>query len=316
MSNASRYSIVIPVYQNRESLPELLQALESLNADLAGLLEVVFVIDGSPDDSADFLVSTLPSCRFQSLLLLHSRNFGSFAAIRSGLSQATGPYFAVMAADLQEPPELMLDFFRSLESEPIDVTVGTRTGRDDPLLSRWASALFWSLYRRLVEPEMPHGGVDVFGCNQQVRDHLIDLDEANSSLVGLLFWLGFRRKEVPYRRLRRQHGSSAWTWSGKLRYLFDSAFSFSDLPIRLLILGGATGVVISVTFALVVLVARFLRLIPVPGYAAIVLAITFFAAVNTLSLGIVGGYIWRAFENSKGRPGAVVRSTSRFEGKS
>jgi glycosyltransferase involved in cell wall biosynthesis len=238
--STSRYSLVIPVYRNEGTIPELLQALENLDAELSGRLEVVFVADGGSGRSAELLVTSLPNCRFQSQLLLHSRNFGSFPAIHSGLAHASGPYFAVMAVDLQEPPELMLDFFHCLESEPIDVTVGTRTGREDPLLSRWSSAVFWALYRRLVQPEMPAGGVDVFACNLQVRNHLLDLGEANSSLVGLLFWLGFRRREIPYQRLLRKHGSSAWTWSGKLRYLFDSAFSFSDLPIRLLVRGGAS----------------------------------------------------------------------------
>ena len=115
---------------------------------------------------------------------------------------------------------------------------------------------------------------------------------------------------------RRRHGSSGWTWSGKLRYLFDSAFSFSDLPIRLLILGGSAGVAISLGLGVIVLISRIMGLIPVPGYAAIVVAISFFSAVNTLSLGVVGAYIWRAFENSKGRPGAVVMSASQFDGKS
>jgi glycosyltransferase involved in cell wall biosynthesis len=310
------YSLVIPVYRNQDSIPELLLALKGLSEKLERRLEVVFVVDGSPDRSAELLERYLPDCEFRSRLLLLSRNFGSFAAIRAGLAEARGPYFAVMAADLQEPPELLLEFFRSLESEPIDVAVGTREGRNDPALSRWASQLFWSAYRRLAQREMPPGGVDIFGCNLAFRDHLLQLNEANSTLVGLLFWLGFRRKLIGYERLPRRHGRSAWSLSRKLRYLMDSVFAFSDVPIRMLIVTGAAGLVFSVGFSAVVVVSRISGLIPVPGYAATVLLITFFAALNLFGLGIIGAYVWRAFENTKGRPGAIVMSREEFEGES
>lgn len=307
------YSLVIPVYRNEASLPELLKALDELDESLDGKLEVVFVVDGSPDRCAELLESALPSCSFAAGLVLLSRNFGSFAAIRAGLAEAAGPYFAVMAADLQESPDLVAQFFRALESEPVDVAIGTRTARDDPALSRWSAQLFWALYRRFVQPEMPSGGVDGFGCNQSVRDHLLSMQESNSSLVGLLFWLGFRRKLVPYRRQARKYGKSAWTWSRKLRYFADSVFAFSDLPIRVLTLTGGLGLAMSGVLGAMVLIARLAGWIDVPGYAAIVLVVVFFAALNTLGLGIIGSYVWRAFENTKGRPDAVVRSRARFE---
>ena len=147
-----------------------------------------------------------------------------------------------------------------------------------------------------------------------MRDRLLEFDEANSSLVGLLFWLGFRRREFPYRRRASANAESGWSFARKVRYFFDSAFAFSDLPIRLLILAGAVGLLVSVVFGTVILVARMLGLIPVPGYAAIVVTIIFFGALNTFGLGIVGSYLWRAFENTKRRPGAVVMATTRFDG--
>jgi glycosyltransferase involved in cell wall biosynthesis len=306
------YSLVVPVYRNQESIPELLDAVGDLDRRLGRELEVVFVDDGSPDRSGELLASELPKRGFDSQLLTLSRNFGSFAAIREGLKAAEGPLFAIMAADLQEPPDLVLEFFRALESEPVDVVIGQRTGRDDPATSRWASRLFWGLYRRLVQPEMPPGGVDVFGCNRSVRDRLADLREANSSLVELLFWVGFRRKAVPYHRAPRARGRSGWTLSKKLRYFSDSVFGFSDLPIRLLLGAGALGMLASLLFGVVVFAARLLGLIEVPGYSAIVVAISFFAALNMFGLGVIGSYVWRAFENTKGRPGAIVMSKARF----
>lgn len=312
------FSIIIPVYKNEGSLPELLSAL----SDVAGEVhkrfgrktEVVFVVDASPDGSHEFLAGALGAAPFSSKLILHARNFGSFAAIRTGLAAASGQFCGVMAADLQEPPELMLDFLGALATGDCDVVVGCREKRQDPLPSRIAAAVFWRIYRSLVVPEIPAGGVDVFGCNRRFRDELLRLEESNSSLVGLIFWLGFRRREVLYVRRARVHGRSAWTLRKKLKYLFDSIFSFTDLPVRLLIAFGLVGLSGAVILGLMILAARLHGEIAVPGYAATVLTLLFFGGLNAVGLGIVGTYAWRGFENTKGRPLAVVMDLEAFGG--
>ncbi|WP_460493690.1 glycosyltransferase [Dactylosporangium cerinum] len=139
----SVYSLIVPVYRNEGSIPDLLAAVEDLYDALDHRLEAVVVVDGSPDGSAELLQALLPRQRYPATLVLLSRNFGSFAAIRVGLQHATGEYFAVMAADLQEPPELALEFFRTLAADEHDVVVGTREGRADPLGSRLAAGVFW-----------------------------------------------------------------------------------------------------------------------------------------------------------------------------
>jgi glycosyltransferase involved in cell wall biosynthesis len=217
-----------------------------------------------------------------------------------------------MAADLQEPPELILQFAKLLREGQCDVVVGRRTGRADPLGSRMASALFWGFFRRCVQRETPTGGVDVFGCTRAVRDHLLRLGENNSSLVGLLLWVGFRRAEVLYTRQKRRAGRSSWTFRKKMRYLMDSIFSFSDLPIRVLLSLGLFGLSLSVLFAIVVAAAKIEGSIPVPGYAATVLVVTFFGALNCFGLGVIGGYVWRTFENTKGRPNYIVATQEHY----
>lgn len=309
----SRFSIVIPVYKNALNIQPLLAALEGLNDELGRECEAVFVVDGSPDDCHAQLARSLPSKAFDSQLLLLSRNFGSFAAIREGLAAARGPYFAVMAADLQEPPTLMRQFFSSLANEPVDVVLGQRESRADPLLSRIASTVFWGLYRRLVQSEVPPGGVDVFGCNLVFRDQLLALAESNSSLVGLLFWMGFRRKAILYARQPRALGESAWTFRRKLKYLMDSIFAFTDVPIRLLTIAGAVGLLISTIMGTVVFTAKLMGMIDVPGYAQTVITFVFFGGLNSFGLGIVGSYLWRTFENTKGRPLAIVMKKDAFE---
>jgi glycosyltransferase involved in cell wall biosynthesis len=305
-------SLVIPVYRNAANIEALLQALDGLHRELRDDLEVVFVVDGSPDDSYLRLAAGLPKARFRSQLLLLSRNFGSFSAIRAGLAAGQGDFFAVMAADLQEPPDLILQFAKLLREGACDVAVGRRTGRADPLGARVSSALFWGVFRRFIQRGIPAGGVDVFGCTRAVRDQLLRLGENNSSLVGLLFWVGFRRAEVPYARQERQAGRSSWSFRKKLRYLMDSIFAFSDLPIRGLLSLGVFGLFLSAGFALAVLALKIEGNIPVPGYAATVLVVTFFGALNCFGLGVIGGYVWRTFENTKGRPNYIVAIQERY----
>jgi glycosyltransferase involved in cell wall biosynthesis len=309
------YSLVIPVYRNEDSLEALLVTLAKLASRLEAPLEVVFVVDGSPDRSFEILRQRLPQTPFRSRLILHSRNFGSFAAIRTGLRDGDGTYFAVMAADLQEPPELIAEFFRVLRADEADLVLGTREGRDDPLAARLLAKTFWRLYRALVLFDMPPGGVDVFGCTRVFRDALLELDESNSSLVALALWMGFRRTAVPYRRRARHSGTSAWTFWRKARYFVDSTYAFSDLPIRTLVFIGIIAMAVSIGVASLVLGVKLSRGIPVPGYAPLILTIVFFGGLNTLGLGIIGGYVWRAYENTKRRPSAMVMRREDFGGR-
>jgi glycosyltransferase involved in cell wall biosynthesis len=308
----TEFSIVIPVYRNAENIPSLLAGLGELMSDLPADTEVVFVVDGSPDDSHALLAAALPTVQFHSQLLQHSRNFGSFAAIRTGLTAAKGEAIGVMAADLQEPAELMVEFQRVLASGAVDVAVGRRVSRDDPALSSMSSRAFWALYRRSVIRDMPPGGVDVFGCTRAVAQELARLTELNTSLVAQLYWVGFRRAEIPYSRQVREHGKSSWTFRKRVKYLLDSVFSFTNLPLDLLLLTGLIGTVVIVLVAIVILGFFLSGTISEPGYTPIMLAVLFSTFLTITSIGIVGAYIWRIFENTKGRPTSIVMSRDQW----
>ena len=312
-SDAAHYTVVVPVYRNEATLPALVERLEELAAELGAPLEVVFVVDGSPDGSLVLLRRLLAEqTSFSSQLIGLSRNFGSFSAIRAGLAAAEGEVVAVMAADLQEPVSLVRDFFETLDTGDYDVAVGVRTSRADDRGSQTASRLFWWLYRHLVQREIPAGGVDVFACTRQVSGELIRMDESHTSLVGLIYWVGFRRAEVAYDRLPRPEGKSAWSFRRKMRYLLDSIFSFTDLPITLIIALGVIGVAVSTMAGLAVLVAWATDQIDVAGYTPLILSVFFMTSLILISLGVVGSYVWRTYENSKGRPGSVTMTHERF----
>jgi polyisoprenyl-phosphate glycosyltransferase len=308
-------SVVVPVYRNQESLPELVSRFEDLAAELEGGLEAVFVIDGSPDESGAMLRDLLSDSPLRSQLVWHSRNFGSFAAVRTGLSLAKGLYMAVTAADLQEPAELLSAFYTLLRTGEHEVALGVRRSRNDPWANSLSARWFWRIYCRWVQPQMPRGGVDAFACTRNVRDALVALEEANSSLVGLLIWLGFCRVEVPYDRAGRAYGRSAWTLRKKARYFFDSVYSFTDLPINLLLAVGVSGVLLSVAGVAAVSLAWLFVGIRVAGYTPLMLAILLMGSSTLSGLGLVGSYVWRTYENSKRRPGAVQMLVETFDGK-
>lgn len=308
---APQLSLVIPVYRTESGIQALIDSISEVQPLMPGELEVVFVVDGSPDRSYELLAQALPTMPFRSVLVELSRNFGAFAAIRQGLLAASGDYFAVMAADLQEPPELMVEFFDRLVSGDGDVVLGERITRSDPRTTRAASNLYWRSYRRLVQSEMPPGGVDVFGCNKPVREALLSMRESHSSLIGLLIWSGYRRVSIPYARRSREHGESAWTLHKRLRYMLDSSFSFSDLPIRLLLTTGLIGLTLMLTASVVVFLGWLLGVVDVAGYTPLMLAVLDSAAVIVFSLGIIASYVWRVYENTKERPLALVRSVVR-----
>jgi len=303
-----QYSIVIPVYRNAESLADLVTRLTVFASSRQGTMEAVFVVDGSPDDSLAALNRLLAGTQLSAQVVSLTRNFGSFPAIRIGLATARGRFIGVMAADLQEPIEVVASFFDQLEAGDCDIVLGERVGRADPQLSSLASRAYWGAYRRFVNREVPQGGVDVFGCTREVAAEISALREVHTSLIGLLYWVGFRRKYVRYERVARVKGESGWTFRAKLRYLLDSIYAFTDLPITVLQVVGALGMAGSFVLGLVVLVAWAIGAVKQPGYTPLIIAILASTSAILLGLGIVGSYVWRAYENGKGRPVALIAS--------
>jgi hypothetical protein len=185
-------------------------------------------------------------------------------------------------------------------------------GRSDPALARSLSRLYWAGYRQLVNKEMPKGGVDVFGCTRRVCDRLSEMSERPNNLIGLLFWVGFRRKFIRYERERRVEGRGSWTLAKKLEYGFESIFNFTDLPIRLLLYAGGGGMVFALICSAVVALAKLIGHIPVAGYTPIVLAIMFFGGLSCLGLGIVGEYLWLTLQHTRDRPPYLIASEVEF----
>ncbi|MCM3875264.1 MAG: glycosyltransferase family 2 protein, partial [Thermoanaerobaculia bacterium] len=226
-------SVVVPVYHNAASLPDLLARLAALAARHPGdTFEFVCVDDGSKDDSfavLERLRNDEPRLRVVKL----SRNFGSNAALLAGLSHAQGDAVATISADLQDPPETldaMLAHWRAGKK----VVIAAREGRDDPALDVLLANAFYRLFRRFAIPTMPKQGFDFFVIDRSVRDLLLQIQESNAYLMGLVLWLGFDPAVVPFHRQERakRYGTSMWTLGRKLKYFIDSFVAFSYMPVR------------------------------------------------------------------------------------
>ncbi|MEG1011488.1 MAG: glycosyltransferase family 2 protein [Ruthenibacterium sp.] len=298
----SKLSIIIPVYFNQENLIPLYEDIKEKIIDVIDFdYEVVMVDDGSQDNSWDIMCQLAekdPKIKAMKL----SRNFGSHAAILCGLSNCTGDCAVVKAADLQEPTELILEMYQSW-NHGNNVVLAVRNDREDKSL---LSELYYWLTKKVALPQMPKGGFDVFLLDRKVIRVLEVLDEKNSAITGQILWSGFRTEKIYYTRKAREVGTSRWTLKKKIRLFSDTLFSFSKLPITLVTAVGIFSCAGSVFWALLVFYGKLMGNIPVQGFTTLFIFQLFSFGIIMLTLGVLGNYIWRAFDASRKRPVYIV----------
>jgi glycosyltransferase involved in cell wall biosynthesis len=299
-------SIIVPVYNNEQTLERLLVDLDLIQKSFLGNLEVIFVIDGSTDKSLVMLEKQIKVVDFKHKLIQLSRNFGSFEAIRCGMQYAQGRFIIVKSADLQESNQLIQDFYVLLDSGDFDIVFGRRASREDGFVRDKFSKSYWFIYRKFINSEIPVGGVDIFGCTRNVANLISQFSEKNSSLLGLLYWIGFKRGYVDYNREKSLNPKGSWSLSKKIKYAFDSIFSFTGMPIVLKQSIGLIGILASFIVSIIVIFLRLNGTIIVPGYTALMIVTLFSMSTILFAIGIVGSYAWRAFENTKQRPAPIV----------
>ena len=299
-------SIVVPVYKNEGSIDQLLRRINEISAAVSGMVEAVFVVDGSPDNSLDALRSKLPMAGFDAKVLLLSRNFGAFSAIRAGLREARGDATVVMAADLQEPTSLITNMLGIVQRDEADVAVGVRQSRKDGVVSRTLSAVFWKIFNRVSSLELPRGGVDIFALSRSARETLNTFEESSTSLIGLIYWMGFRRQEVPYHRVERRVGKSSWSLQKRINYAKDSITAFSEFPLTLFLWSGAIGAVVSLVFALIGAYQYMFTSDHQSQREITAIGLLFVASYLMAGLGMLGTYLWRVGDNVRNRPDSIT----------
>ena len=303
---APTLSVVIPLHNEAGGLDALMARLLPVLEAIGSAWEIVCVNDGSKDDTLPLLKAwRAREPRIKVLDL--SRNFGKEAALSAGLLDAAGAAVVMIDADLQHPPELISEFVAKWREGYEMVYAVRRSRREQGVLGRCsAHAYYWTL-RRLSEIELPPGAGDFRLLDRKVVDALNRMPERNRFMKGMFAWIGFRQAAILYDVAPRSHGRTRWSFLRLLRFGIVGVTAFSNLPLQLWSLVGA---VISATafFYIVVRLVRYLIYgIDVPGYESIIISILFLGGMQLLSLGIIGDYIGRIFNEVKHRPLFIVR---------
>jgi dolichol-phosphate mannosyltransferase len=299
-------SIVIPVYFNETSLPSLEIALNALETDLASKgfgLELIFVNDGSRDRSLEIL-RAMQMQRPSNIVLNHLANRGSMAAIQTGLVRVTGDCFTYLAADLQDPPEMLVEMVEHWRAGDRFV-VRTRSSRTDPVTSRFFAWLNYRMVRLLIMPTYPVGGFDMAIMDRVFLLHLVRCGY-NKNLAMFAWSLGIPARIMSYHRREREHGTSMWTFRKKVNYFIDSSIGFSVRPMRLASTLGFFIAVACFMYALVVVAGKFLGWIDVPGFTALAAMLGFLNGCSFMFLGLLGEYTWRIYQEMDRHADAVV----------
>ena len=306
-----KVSIVIPVYYNEDNLIPLYEDIKKKFIDVIEYdYEIVMVNDGSKDKSYEVMMNLAQRDENIKTVSL-SRNFGSHAAILCGLEKCTGDCAVVKAADLQEPTELILKMVESWQKGN-NVVLAVRQDREESLCSKFFANTYYWMVRKAALANMPKGGFDVYLLDRKVIQVLLALDERNSALTGQILWSGFRTSEIPYVRLERQIGTSKWTLRKKIRLVADTLFSFSTLPITAVTGIGAASFVGALIWAVVVFICKLRGIIKVSGWTTLFIFNLFSFGVIMLTLGILGGYLWRTYDASRNRPTYIVEEENKL----
>ena len=234
-----------------------------------------------------------------------SRNFGSDAAVLCGLVHATGDCAVVKAADLQEPTEMILEMYEKwLQGDKIVLAV--REGREESKAQELFANLYYGMTRKFALPNMPKTGFDVFLLDRKVIKVLDELQETNSALSGQVLWSGFQTGTVTYLRRARKIGKSRWTLKKKVKLVMDTLFSFSTLPITVVSVLGGLSVGGSILWAIDALVSKLSNQTRVEGWTMLFIFNLMSFGIIMLTLGLLGGYLWRTFDASRKRPPFIV----------
>jgi dolichol-phosphate mannosyltransferase len=308
-----KYSLIIPIYNEEETIPELYRRVSDVMDSLDDSVELILINDGSRDRSLN-LMRELQERDARVCYISFARNFGHQAAVTAGLNFARGQVIVVLDADLQDPPELIPKMIESWQAG-YHVVYAQRTKRKkESWFKRLTAYVFYRLLRRLADVDIPADTGDFCLMDRQVVDVLNSMPERNRYIRGLRAWIGFRQTAVKFERDPRFAGEVKYTFKKSLALAINSLVSFSKIPLRLSTYLGLFSALIALLMALLVLYWRLQQPdSPVTGLATILIAVFFLGSVQLISIGILGEYIGRIYEEVKGRPAYTIAEIAGLE---
>ena len=303
-----KLSVIIPCYFNEDNIPVTAHELVANEANFSPevTFEYVFVNDGSGDETLKVLCQVQVQYPGRIRIVDLAGNVGSYNAIVAGMAHATGDCLAVITADMQDPPELMVQMYRHWQ-QGFKLIIGNRQDREETGLSETMAKVFHWLMKNLALRNIPDGGFDFVLFDRQVAIEILKLHERNSNVFYLMVWLGFAYVNIPYTRRKREIGKSRWTLSKKIKLLVDSLLSFSFVPIRAIsVLGFSLGLV-ALLYGLYVIALKITSPDEPAGWTTLMVVLLFVSAFQMVALGVIGEYVWRGLDAARQRPLYVVR---------
>jgi glycosyltransferase involved in cell wall biosynthesis len=295
-----KYSIVLPIYNEQDNILLLYSRLTAVMSEVTPDYEMIFIDDRSTDNSFS-LLEELHAKDSRVKLLRFSKNNGHQIAITSGLDYATGNGIVIMDADLQDPPELLPQFFEK-HNEGYDIVYAQREMRSgESYFKRITAFLFYRVMKLLTNIDIPLDAGDFRLIDRKVADALASMNERNKFLRGLISWTGYKQIGIRFKRDARHAGTTNYTLTKMFKFALDGIFSFSHVPLKMATVFGFVISGFSFVLILWALIVRYWE-IAVPGWSSLMIAISFIGGVQLVTLGIIGEYLGRIYDEVKARP--------------
>lgn len=303
-------SLIIPCFNEEESLPILYKEMKKVLCELGCTYEILFVNDGSKDHTID-LVKELAEHDGNVKYISFSRNFGKEASMYAGFCHANGNYVAVMDADMQDPPSLLPEMLRILQSGDYDSVATRRVSRTgEPVLRSFFARTFYKIINRISEADIVDGARDFRLMKRAMVDAIVSMKEANRFSKGIFGWIGFRTYWLPYENVERVAGTTKWSFYKLLKYAIDGIINFSQAPLAISSWCGIAMTFIAVLMMCFVIIRKLIFGDPVDGWASLVCIMIFIGGIQLFCLGIMGQYIAKIYLETKERPHFIVAETN------
>jgi glycosyltransferase involved in cell wall biosynthesis len=307
----NKLSIVIPCYYNQDNVEitfkAIKQELDTLSSELS--FDVIFVDDGSKDKTYQTLLELKTRFPQHIKIIKLVKNVGAYTAIMAGIKHASAAdCLTIIAADLQDPPELIKSMYEEWK-KGTKLVLGQRVKRDDGFVNDLFSKIFYFFLLKFVHDYVPKGGFDFVFFDAELRKHLIEINEKNTNPLYLLTWMGYQYTCIPYERRKREIGKSRWTFQKKVKLLIDSFVSFTYGPIRLISILGILLGLVSFIYMIFIVYAKLSGAIGVEGWSTLMIVLLLVSAFQMMAIGVLGEYVWRCLDAVRGRPQYIVEIT-------
>lgn len=306
-----KISIVVPCYYEEKSLPYFYKEINSVSQKMKEVeFEIIFVNDGSRDNTLN-IIKEYAECDERVKYISFSRNFGKEAALFAGLEEATGDYIAVMDADLQDPPELLIQMYEDIINEHYDCVATRRIDRTgEPPIRSFFAKCFYRLINKISNADIVDGARDFRLMKRKMVDAIIQMREYNRFSKGIFGWVGFNTKWIDYENVERVAGETKWSFWKLFKYSIEGIIAFSTVPLLISSLVGMVLCGISLIMICVIIWKTLMFGEPVTGWPSLICTICFVGGIQLFCTGILGQYMAKAYLETKNRPIYIVSETN------